>query len=95
MLAQSAAAAVGIVAAAHAQSFAAPVPPSEAHAFKFSLNTATLRGQKLSLPEQVEIAAKAAAYHAIEPWLDEMHPLRYWRRQTGRPGKADRLTWAS
>ena len=36
-----------------------------------SLNTATLRGQKLSLSEEVEIAAKAG-YQAIEPWLEEI-----------------------
>ena len=49
--------------------------------FKLSLNTATIRGQKLPLAEQVEIAAKAG-YDAIEPWLDDLH-----RDLTG-PGKA-------
>ena len=32
---------------------------------------ATIRGQKLSLPEEVEIAAKAG-YQAVEPWVDEI-----------------------
>jgi len=51
-----------------------PVPqsPPPVAGFKFSLNTATIRGQNLSLPEEVEIAAKAG-YHAIEPWLEELH----------------------
>ena len=50
-----------------------PAEPADRPAgFKFSLNTATIRGQKLSLAEEVEIAAKAG-YHAIEPWLEELH----------------------
>jgi sugar phosphate isomerase/epimerase len=32
----------------------------------------TIRGQKLSVPEQVDLAAKAG-YDAIEPWLGELH----------------------
>lgn len=36
------------------------------------LNTATIRGQKLSVPEQVEVTAKAG-YQAIEPWLNDLH----------------------
>lgn len=39
--------------------------------FKFSLNTATIRGHKLSLPEQFEVAAKAG-YDYIEPWLGDL-----------------------
>jgi sugar phosphate isomerase/epimerase len=50
-------------------------------AFRYSLNTATIRGQKLSLTKEVEIAAKAG-YHAIEPWLEELH------RDVTSPGKA-------
>jgi sugar phosphate isomerase/epimerase len=37
----------------------------------FSLNTSTLRGQKLTLPEIIEIAAKAG-YDGIELWIEEM-----------------------
>jgi len=62
---------------------AAPAAPKPASAtgFKFSLNMATISGQKLSLPEEVEIAAKAG-YHAIEPWVDEI------RRYVKGGGKA-------
>ncbi len=39
--------------------------------FIFCLNTATLRGQKLGIVKEVEIAA-AAGYDAIEPWLSSL-----------------------
>lgn len=42
-----------------------------ARPFRYCLNTSTIRGQKLALPRQIEIAAEAG-YNAIEPWLDEM-----------------------
>jgi sugar phosphate isomerase/epimerase len=48
------------------------------------LNTATIRGQKLSLVEEVEIAAKAG-YQAIEPWVEEI------QRYVSRGGKAAEL----
>ena len=38
---------------------------------RFALNTSTLRGQKLSVPEQIEIAAKAG-YDGIEPWIRDI-----------------------
>jgi len=47
---------------------AAGVPPR----IQFALNTSTIRGQKLSVPEQVDVAGKAG-YDAIEPWLGELH----------------------
>jgi sugar phosphate isomerase/epimerase len=37
----------------------------------FSLNTSTIQGQKLSLTEEIDIAAKAG-YGAIEPWIREL-----------------------
>ena len=37
----------------------------------FSLNMSTIRGQKLSVPDQVDLAAKAG-YDAIEPWIGEL-----------------------
>ncbi len=40
--------------------------------FRYGLNTATLRGQKLSIVEEVEIASRAG-YQAIEPWVSELH----------------------
>ena len=39
--------------------------------FKFMLNTSTIRGQKLPLKDQVEVAAKAG-YDAIEPWISDI-----------------------
>ncbi len=39
--------------------------------FRLCLNTSTLRGHGLSIPELVEIAA-AAGYDGIEPWIDEL-----------------------
>ncbi|MBP87884.1 MAG: xylose isomerase [Planctomycetaceae bacterium] len=39
--------------------------------FGYCLNMSTIRGQKLSLPEQVDVAAKAG-YDAIEPWTREV-----------------------
>jgi sugar phosphate isomerase/epimerase len=39
--------------------------------FRFCLNTATIRGQKLGILKEVEIAAQAG-YQAIEPWVDSL-----------------------
>jgi 2-keto-myo-inositol isomerase len=43
--------------------------PSEP--FRFSLNMATIRGQKLGIVKEVEIAAQAG-YSAIEPWVESV-----------------------
>jgi sugar phosphate isomerase/epimerase len=43
---------------------------SEGH-FVFGLNTSTIRGQKLSIVEEIAIAAKCG-YQAMEPWIDEL-----------------------
>jgi 2-keto-myo-inositol isomerase len=53
---------------------AAPAPAASdaTHGFVLCLNTATLRGFKMGLAEEVELAAKTG-YRAIEPWLDKMH----------------------
>lgn len=40
-------------------------------AFRYCLNTSTIRGQKLGLVEEIELAAKAG-YQAIEPWIREI-----------------------
>lgn len=45
-------------------------PPSKP-GFKFCLNTSTIRGQKLTLAERIDIAA-AAGYDGIEPWIREI-----------------------
>ncbi len=39
--------------------------------FIYCLNTATIRGQKLGIVREVEIAAKAG-YQAIEPWVEAL-----------------------
>jgi sugar phosphate isomerase/epimerase len=39
--------------------------------FGFCLNTSTIRGQDLSLIEEIDIAA-AAGYDGIEPWIQEL-----------------------
>ncbi len=39
--------------------------------FTYSLNTSTIRGQKLTLVQEVDIAVKAG-YQAIEPWISEL-----------------------
>jgi sugar phosphate isomerase/epimerase len=39
--------------------------------FHYCFNTSTIRGQKLTLPEVVDIAAQAG-YQAIEPWIGEI-----------------------
>jgi sugar phosphate isomerase/epimerase len=49
-----------------AKAAASPVP------FKYCLNTSTIRGQKLPLDKEIEIAAKAG-YQAIEPWVHKIH----------------------
>ncbi len=39
--------------------------------FLFCLNAATIRGQKLGIVKEIEVAAKAG-YQAIEPWIDSI-----------------------
>ena len=49
---------------------AAPAEPNR-DPFIYSLNTSTIRGQNLSIVEEVAIAARAG-YQAIEPWISEL-----------------------
>ncbi|HRR33435.1 MAG TPA: sugar phosphate isomerase/epimerase family protein [Kiritimatiellia bacterium] len=49
---------------------AAPAPASVG-TFRYALNTATLRGYKLSLPEQIAVTAQAG-YSGIEPWVSDI-----------------------
>ena len=44
-------------------------------AFRYCLNTATIRGQKLGIAREVEIAA-AAGYTGIEPWVGDVEKYR-------------------
>jgi sugar phosphate isomerase/epimerase len=39
--------------------------------FRYCFNTSTVRGQKLTLAEEIDIAAQAG-YQAIEPWIGEI-----------------------
>jgi sugar phosphate isomerase/epimerase len=63
-----------VLRAASESQAARPAPPR----VQFSLNMSTIRGQKLSVPDQVEVAAKAG-YDAIEPWIGELRQYQ----QTG------------
>jgi sugar phosphate isomerase/epimerase len=45
--------------------------PGGAEPFLFGLNTSTIRGQKLSIVEEVAIAHRAG-YQGMEPWIDEL-----------------------
>lgn len=61
----------------------APAERSAAEPFGYCLNTSTLRGHKLPLPEIVELAAKVG-YRALEPWLTEM---RAFQEAGGKPAE--------
>jgi sugar phosphate isomerase/epimerase len=64
LLAGTSALAVGALPAA-----AKEKPPAEP--FRYMLNTSTIRGQKLLLPEEIAVASKAG-YHAVEPWISQL-----------------------
>lgn len=55
--------------ALHQSTFAEAAPAEPA--FKFCLNTSTVRGQKLNAAEQIDLAAQAG-YDAIELWLRDV-----------------------
>ncbi len=57
--------------AAPAVACAAQLPVGNPHRFRFCLNTSTIRGQKLGIVEEIEIASKAG-YDSIEPWIREI-----------------------
>jgi len=63
---------VAAAGAALAVGSAAEERAAAAGTFRFCLNTATIRGQKLPIEKEVEVAAKAG-YDAIEPWMDRLH----------------------
>lgn len=46
-------------------------PRATPSCFLLGLNTSTIRGQKLSIVAEIELAAKAG-YQGMEPWLDEL-----------------------
>lgn len=53
----------------------APAASASGSSFRFSLNTATIRGQKLGLEKEVEIAA-SAGYEALEPWVESIEAFK-------------------
>jgi 2-keto-myo-inositol isomerase len=46
-------------------------PNARAEPFGFCLNTSTIRGQKLPLVQEIEIAARAG-FQGVEPWVSEL-----------------------
>ncbi len=46
-------------------------PPTPTGTFLLGLNTSTIRGQKLSIVDEIAIAEKAG-YRGMEPWVDEL-----------------------
>ncbi len=70
---------VGVALASDCRS-AAPSQPktsssSQGSGFLFCLNMATIRGQKLGIVKEAEVAAKAG-YQAIEPWVDAIEEYK-------------------
>ena len=59
----------GAVAATHT-AFAAEAATAKPK-FRYCLNTSTIRGQKLGIVKEIELAAKAG-YDGIEPWIREL-----------------------
>lgn len=57
------------VGATHSTLPSAHAAPGDRKPFVFCLNTATIRGHKLGIVKEIEIASKAG-YDAIEPWID-------------------------
>jgi sugar phosphate isomerase/epimerase len=51
---------------------AAKEPAAQNSAFHFCFNTSTIRGQKLSVPDQIDVASKAG-YDSMELWLGDLH----------------------
>ncbi|MBI1249735.1 TIM barrel protein [bacterium] len=47
----------------------------KANAIRFCLNTSTIRGQKLPIDQEVDIAAKAG-YQGIEPWISKIQDYK-------------------
>jgi sugar phosphate isomerase/epimerase len=45
--------------------------PMKKEPFAYCLNTSTIRGQNLTIAEEIELAARAG-YQAIEPWIGEL-----------------------
>ncbi|MGC4002438.1 MAG: TIM barrel protein [Pirellulales bacterium] len=64
----------GVSSVGAADAASTPTSPSgttTAKRWKFSLNTSTIRGQKLPLDAQFDVAA-AAGYDGVEPWIGDI-----------------------
>src|SRR5690349_23612368 len=46
-------------------------PAKDTRPFRYCLNTATIRGQKLGIVKEIEIASQAG-YDSIEPWVESI-----------------------
>ncbi|HWE04184.1 MAG TPA: sugar phosphate isomerase/epimerase family protein [Tepidisphaeraceae bacterium] len=57
--------------------------------FGYCLNTSTIRGGNLTLVEELDIASKVG-YHAIEPWISEIHD--YQKKGGSLPDLAKRVS---
>ena len=55
----------------HPEPVRCPNQKLQADRFLLGLNTSTIRGQKLSIVEEIALAAEAG-YQAMEPWIDEL-----------------------
>jgi len=65
---------VGGVVAADNSGVAASTKPTlqkPGRPFRYCLNTATIRGQKIGIVKEIQVTAKAG-YDAIEPWVDSI-----------------------
>lgn len=71
MLAQAGAAVTAAAAVPSVSAAAEKGSSPDARPFRYCLNTSTLRGQKLGIAREVELAAKTG-YDAIEPWINEI-----------------------
>jgi sugar phosphate isomerase/epimerase len=65
-------AAVSASVAASTNSLAQTKVDTMQNPFTFSLNTSTIRGQKLGLAKEIDLVARAG-YTAIEPWVGEIN----------------------
>ncbi|NNJ26399.1 sugar phosphate isomerase/epimerase family protein [Alienimonas chondri] len=70
LLTAAASAPLAAAVAARGDEQATPAPD-----FRFCLNTSTIRGQKLGIEREVEIAAEAG-YDGIEPWVRDVEAYR-------------------
>ncbi len=59
------------VLASRSSTLAAETRDDSSSPFKFCLNTSTISGQKLTLVQELELAARAG-YDGVEPWLREI-----------------------